>query len=92
MSDALSAISSWINETFRFLVPWSQKVHGIFDGVFMPWARVAAVGLFVAAMVWVFTLRKEYVNLDAPSKHWTHDLRLWTVVCMLPHVLVYLWL
>ena len=53
--------------------------------------KVCAVGLFVVAMVWVFLLKREYVNLDAPGNKPWHDLRFWTVVSMLPHVLVYIW-
>jgi len=53
--------------------------------------RASAVGLFVLAMIGVFLLKKEYVNLDAPSDAWYYDLRIWTIVSMLPHVFVYLY-
>ena len=50
-----------------------------------------AVGLFVGAMIWVFSLNRAYVDLDRPNKKpWT-DLRFWTIVSMMPHVIVYLW-
>ncbi len=56
-------------------------------------ARVVTLSFFIGTMVWVFVgLRKEYVNLEAPSKRFYHDLRLWTVLSMLPHVIVYLFL
>ena len=56
-------------------------------------ARVVTLGFFIGTMVWVFVgLRKEYVNLEAPSKRFYCDLRLWTVLSMLPHVIVYLFL
>ena len=55
------------------------------------WWKVCAVGLFVGAMLWVFSLKKEYVNVDAPSNHWWYDLRLWTILSMLPHVCIYLY-
>jgi hypothetical protein len=44
-------------------------------------------------MVWVgLILNEKYVNRGRPFKSpWT-DLRLWTVVSMLPHVLVYFYL
>ncbi len=59
---------------------------------FMPWARIVTLAFFVGTMVWVYSLKKEYVNVDAPSKHFWRDLRLWTVISMLPHVIVYLFL
>lgn len=67
-----------------------HPINDALDGVYMPWARICAVGLFLAAMLWVLMLRKEYVNIDAPREKWYCDLRLWTGVAMLPHVLIYL--
>lgn len=57
-----------------------------------PMWRVCTIGLFVLTMLWVgLILRKEYVNLDAPSKSILHDLRLWTVLSMAPHIFIYLY-
>ena len=58
----------------------------------VPIGRVCALALFIGAMAWVYSLNKEYVNLDAPRKNLVCDLRLWTVISMLPHVIVYLFL
>ncbi len=84
-------MKEWINDLFG--APLKVVFHPMNDaiaGVYMPWARVCAVGLFLSAMLWVLLLRKEYVNLDAPKKVWYTDLRLWTILAMLPHVLIYL--
>ncbi|MDX9971726.1 MAG: hypothetical protein RBU21_01920 [FCB group bacterium] len=55
-----------------------------------PWATVCAIALFITAMLVVGVVMKEsYVNQGRTKKVWYTDLRLWTVVCMLPHVLVY---
>jgi len=81
----------FVNEYFG--PPLMAVFHPIDEalaGIYMPWARVCAVGLFLLAMAWVFSLRKEYVNLDRPNERWYTDLRLWTVVAMLPHVFIYL--
>lgn len=57
-----------------------------------PWIwTVCSLGLFLLTMVWAFTLRKEYVNLDAPHKGVLYDLRFWVIVSMLPHLVVYFW-
>ena len=71
------------------LQPVFRPFNNLIDDVYQPWATVCAVGLFICAMIWVFTLKKEYVNLDAPSRHLWHDLRFWTVLSMLPHIIVY---
>ena len=53
-------------------------------------ARIVTIGFFTGTMVWVFVgLKKEYVNLEAPSDRFYHDLRFWTVASMIPHVIVY---
>lgn len=53
---------------------------------------LVAIGYFIGTMVWVFVgLKKQFVNLDAPSNKIWHDLRFWTIVSMLPHVVVYLY-
>lgn len=81
-----------INNIFGPLLrPIFNPIHDAISDVYMPWARVFALGLFVGAMLWVYLLRKEYVNLDAPGKQWYYDLRLWTVGSMLPHIIVYLY-
>jgi hypothetical protein len=57
-----------------------------------PWATVCAVGLFLIAMFVVGVVMKEsYVNQGRPNKSFWTDLRLWTIICMAPHVLVYLY-
>ena len=52
-----------------------------------------ALGFFLGTMLWVgFILKnEEYVNIDRPNKKIWSDLRLWTVISMLPHVFVYLY-
>jgi len=74
-------------------------LHLVFDpineflmDVYMPWARILALALFIGTMIWAWTLRKEYLQVDAPSKSPWADLRVWVVVSMLPHVFVYLFL
>jgi len=55
-------------------------------------ASVFGVGLFVMAMVWVGVfLKKDYVNRGRPYKSIWTDLRLWTCLSMMPHVVFYLY-
>ena len=84
-------MNEWITKVFGpLLKPVFQPIDTLFQPVYMPWARVLALSLFIGAMIWVWSLREEYVNVDRPNKHWYTDLRIWTVLCMLPHVFVYL--
>ncbi len=86
-------ISEAINNIFGpTLMRVFHPMNAFLAARYMPWARIVAVGFFVGTMVWVFVgLKRAYVNLDAPSKRIWHDLRFWTVVSMLPHVIVYLY-
>ena len=93
ISNAIIGVSAWINTVFGPLLrPVFLPIDDLLTPIPQPFWKASAVGLFLAAMVWIFCLRKEYVNVDAPGKEWWYDLRLWTVLSMLPHVLIYLWL
>ncbi len=84
--------AEWVTETFHG--PLSSIFNPI-DSVLTPiepvWWKVSAVALFVGAMIWVFSLDRKYVDLDRPNRQIWTDLRVWTIVSMLPHVVVYLW-
>jgi len=81
----------WISATFSGpLAAFFRPIDVIFTP-FGPGAyKFFAVGLFACTVVWVmFILKKEYVNLDQPKPGFLYDLRLWTLVSMLPHVIIY---
>lgn len=84
------SVSQTINNAFG---PTLKCIfHPINDAlahVYMPWALIIALGFFVGPMIWVFSLHREYVNVDAPSNKIWYDLRFWTVLSMVPHVIVY---
>lgn len=73
------------------LAAFFEPYNRIMDQIPPIWWRLSAVGLFVGTMIWVMSLKTEYVNVDAPSKKWYHDLRIWTVLSMFPHVCIYLY-
>jgi hypothetical protein len=93
MEEVLSAIAAWINDFFGPILRLIfQPIDSFLGPIYQPWATIVAVGYFVGTMVWVFIgLKRQYVNLEAPSKHVWHDLRFWVIVSMLPHVVVYLY-
>lgn len=85
-------ISQAISDAFGpILRPIFQPLDGPLSATPPLVWTLAAVGLFVAAMAWVFMLKKEYVNIDSPGDGPRYDLRIWTVISMLPHVIVYLY-
>jgi hypothetical protein len=87
-------MSAWIafNEMLRpLLEAVFHPINSALAPIYQPWAKVCAIGFFVGTMIWVFVgLRREYVNVQAPSRKLWHDLRIWTIVSMLPHIVVYL--
>jgi len=91
MADLFATISTGIDTVLGPpLRAFFQPIDHLLAMGYMPWARIFALGFFLGTMVWVFLgLRREYVNLEAPSKKIWHDLRVWTVLAMLPHLIVY---
>ncbi|NUM54962.1 MAG: hypothetical protein HUU46_15045 [Candidatus Hydrogenedentes bacterium] len=84
------SLSDFVTPVFKpILEPVLSPIHGAIENLYEPWATAGAIALFIGAMIWVFTLNKDYVNLDAPSKHFYHDLRFWTIASMVPHLIVY---
>ncbi len=76
-----------------FLKNLFHPIDTLLAGAYMPWAKIVALSYFVGTMIWIYVgLKKEYVNLEAPSDHLWYDLRFWTVLSMMPHVIVYLYL
>ncbi len=74
------------------LKPVFHPINDFLNQFRNPTATICALGLFVGAMLWVNLILKEsYVNEGRPFKAFYTDLRLWTVLSMLPHVLVYLY-
>ena len=75
---------------YPILAPVFLPINAFLGRIYQPWASICAVGLFVCAMIWVaLLLNKDYVNRGRPNKSVWTDLRLWTVISMTPHVLVY---
>lgn len=67
-----------------------HPVNKVLNRIPMIWAMICALSLFIGTMLWVnLILKKDYVNKGRPFVAWYTDLRLWTIISMLPHVLVY---
>lgn len=72
------------------LSPIFKPINDFLAPIYQPYATIAAIGFFVGTMIWVALILKEsYVNEGRPYKGWWSDLRVWTVISMLPHVFVY---
>lgn len=79
-------LHSWLTPILRdLLAPLDRFLSGLSPSA----GRVCAVTLFVVAAVWAMRLKKEYVYLGAPDRAAWRDLRIWTVVFLLPYIVVY---
>lgn len=93
MFSLLEGVSAGINTTFQ--APLQAIFHPINNALGainnpMVW-KICAISLFIIPMIWVWVgLKKEYVNMDAPRKSPLYDLRIWTVISMMPHIFFYL--
>ncbi len=87
----LDVIQAFCGKVFYpILNVFFAPINTLLAPIYKPWATIVAIGFFVGTMLWVgFVLRESYVNLGRPTKAWYTDLRLWTVISMLPHVFVY---
>ncbi len=83
----------WLGNTFDPIIsPIFKPVSRFLENTYQPWAKICALGLFVGTMFWVwFGMKKEYVNLGRENESIWTDLRWWTIISMLPHVVVYLY-
>jgi hypothetical protein len=84
-------MNDWISSTFSKPLSYIfSPIDGFLTPIDVSVSKFFAVGLFLATICWVmFILKKEYVNLDQPKKGIFYDLRLWTLVSMVPHMLIY---
>ena len=75
---------------YPVLAPFFHGVDKLLNMIPDSAAGICGVGLFLTAMFWVCVLlNKDYVNRGRTDKTLWTDLRLWTIISMTPHVLVY---
>jgi len=86
-----AALNSFCGDVFYpVLSKVFDPINRLLSPIYQPWATMVAICFFVGTMIWVaVVLREAYVNNGRPFKAWYTDLRLWTVLSMLPHVFVY---
>lgn len=87
------AFLEWFGDLFEpVMIPIFTPINAVLQNLYMPWARICAVGMFIGAILWVwFGMKKEYVHLGRPNKSLWTDLRIWTILSMIPHIFVYLY-
>ncbi len=69
----------------RALAPLDHWLAGLPSSV----GQICAVTLFVLAALWVLTLKRQYIYQGAPDQAWWRDLRLWSILAMLPYIVLY---
>ena len=84
----------WENAIRETLGPPLKSLHKPIDdwlgSLPMSVAVACAIGLFVVAGLWVWTLRREFIFRGAPDQKRWRDLRLWAMVVLLPYIAVYI--
>lgn len=94
----LAAGPSWLDSIKHFLRAnlgaRLKMVHEPIDiwlGQLPMWiAMVCAVGLYVVALIWVWSLRREFIFRGAPDQKWWRDLRIWGSLLVIPYIAIYL--
>jgi len=86
-----SGVSQWIRDT---LGPPLKSLHQPIDqwlgSLPMSVALACAIGLFVLAGIWVWTLRSDFIFRGAPDRRRWRDLRIWSMLVLLPYITIYL--
>lgn len=85
-----TGVSKWIRET---LGPPLKSLHEPIDNWLgslpMSVAMACAIGLFVLAGIWVWTLSSDFIFRGAPDQSRWRDLRIWSMVVLLPYITIY---
>jgi len=84
-------VRQWIRDT---LGPPLKSLHEPIDqwlgSLPMSVAMACAIGLFVLAGMWVWTLRADFIFRGAPDRSRWRDLRIWSMIVLLPYIAIYL--
>jgi len=87
----LGNVSGWIRRT---LGPPLKSLHQPIDdwlgSLPMSVAMFCAVGLFVLAGIWVWTLKADFIFRGAPDRSRWRDLRIWSMIVLLPYITIYI--
>ncbi len=91
MSEMFSQLETALREN---LGPPLKSIQDPIDqwlGTIPMWIAMAcAIGLFAIALIWVWTLKSEFVFRGAPDDQWWRDLRIWATLVVIPYITVYL--
>lgn len=87
------AFLDWFGALFApVMKPVFTPINQLLAGIYQPWAQIFALGLFIGTMVWVCVfMKREMLESGRENKAIWTDLRLWTVLSMLPHLFVYIY-
>jgi hypothetical protein len=82
------------NSTQETLGPPLKSLHQPIDdwlgSLPMSVAMFCAIGLFVLAGIWVWTLKSDFIFRGAPDRSRWRDLRIWSMIVLLPYISIYL--
>ncbi len=53
------------------------------------WARLLVISAFLLPLLFVFTMRHQYVYQGAPDEHWWRNLKLWVLGLVIISISIY---
>lgn len=91
LEQAIEQFALWLRATIG---PPLKSIHQPVDqwlGSLPMWVATASVvALYAIAVIWVWTLRREFVFRGAPDRRGWRDLRIWATLIVVPYVAIYL--
>jgi len=89
----LNGISSALKETLGPPLKSIQHPIDVWLGGVPMWVAMACcLGLFIAALIWVWQLKRDFIYQGSPDQAWWRDLRLWATVVVIPYLAAYYFL
>jgi len=86
------AVAPTLQPLTDVLKSWSAPLDRYLGSLDAEVGRYCAVVLFGIVLVWVFTLKRDYIFQGAPDRARWRDLRLWSLFVTVPYVVIYLFL
>ena len=87
---AFDAFKERLGEWVRpILTPLFDVLELPFEVLPLEAGRWCALGLFIICTLWVLTLKADYIYQGALDRAKWRDLRVWTVLFMIPYVYIY---
>jgi hypothetical protein len=91
MTNPWVSFGDWLKQNVApTLHGWLAPLDAWIDSLPLWTGTACALSLFIIVGLWACTLKRDYIYLGAPDRAAWRDLRIWTVLALLPYIIVYL--